>query len=176
MPPRTDLAPSAGDLAPGTAGASSLSVELTRLSRVLHALKVSVTTGSGNEDRERAAHLLLLPLTRLGPLRQSALAELVHADPSTVSRHVTLLVERGLVRRVADELDGRASRLVVTPAGETVLTAMRQERDGLIYEVTADWTPEELSSFTGQLHRFVQDLTDHLPSLRSAATLPEKDR
>ena len=44
---------------------------------------------SGPEARERAAHVLLFPLARLGPLRQGALAELVHADPSTVSRHVT---------------------------------------------------------------------------------------
>jgi DNA-binding MarR family transcriptional regulator len=104
----------------------------------------------------------------------------VHADPSTVSRHVTLLVERGLVRRVADELDGRASRLVVTPAGEAVLEAMRQERDAMLDRVTASWTPEELASFTGLLHRFVQGLTDQLPSLGAAAgdTSPctEKDR
>jgi DNA-binding MarR family transcriptional regulator len=104
----------------------------------------------------------------------------VHADPSTVSRHVTLLVERGLVRRVADELDGRASRLVVTPAGEAVLDTMRQERDGLLEQVTASWTPEEIGTFTGLLHRFVQGLTDHLPSLSAAAggasPLSEKDR
>ena len=69
--------------------------------------------------RDRAAHVLLFPLCRLGPLRQGALADLVHADPSTVSRHVAALVEQGLVRRVADESDGRASRLVVTDEGHT---------------------------------------------------------
>jgi DNA-binding MarR family transcriptional regulator len=145
-------------------------------------VKSQLTNGAaaGPEARERAAHVLLFPLTRLGPLRQSALAELMHADPSTVSRHVTLLVERGLVRRVADEQDGRASRLVVTPAGEREVAAMRQERDSLLARVTADWTPEELATFTRQLHRFVRDLTDHLPTLGaadgSAATCTEKDR
>jgi DNA-binding MarR family transcriptional regulator len=177
----TDVAPTAGDAAGrGPTAASSLSDELARLSRVLHALKTSVTTGSGPEARERAAHVLLFPLIRLGPLRQGALAELVHADPSTVSRHVTLLVERGLVRRVADELDGRASRLVVTPAGGAVLEAMRQERDGLLDQVTAAWTPVDLETFTGLLHRFVQDLTEHLPTMGAAAGSAspclEKDR
>ena len=104
----------------------------------------------------------------------------MHADPSTVSRHVTLLVDRGLVRRVADEQDGRASRLVVTPAGEAVLEQMRQERNGLLAQVTSDWAPDELASFTRQLHRFVRDLTDHLPTLGAApdgpVTSPEKDR
>jgi DNA-binding MarR family transcriptional regulator len=135
---------------------------------VMHVLKAQATSGSP-EARERAAHVLLFPLTRLGPLRQGALAELVHADPSTVSRHVTLLVDRGLVRRVADEQDGRASRLVVTPAGEAVLDQMRHERDGLLARVTADWTPDELALFTRQLHRFVRNLSDHIPTLGTAA-------
>ncbi|MGY2078419.1 MarR family winged helix-turn-helix transcriptional regulator [Modestobacter sp. SYSU DS0657] len=175
----TDLAS-----APGTAAAddspTSLSDELARLMRVMHALKATGTAGAAPDARERAAHVLLFPLTRLGPLRQGALAELVHADPSTVSRHVTLLVDRGLVRRVADEQDGRVSRLVVTPAGEAVLDQLRQEREALLAAVTADWAPGELAGFTAQLRRFVQDLTDHLPTLGSAVggpvDSPEKDR
>jgi DNA-binding MarR family transcriptional regulator len=176
----TDLAsPAAGPLA--DVEETTLSDQLIQLVRVMHVCKAQLTgTGQGPEARERAAHVLLFPLTRLGPLRQGALAELVHADPSTVSRHVTLLVERGLVRRVADEQDGRASRLVVTPAGEAVVLQMRQERDRLIGQVTADWTPDELATFRGQLHRFVRDLTAQLPTLGVAAggaeNLSEKDR
>ncbi len=177
--PDTTSAPRPG-VRPGPSQDLSLSDELARLVRVLHAFKSAGVPGSGPEARERAAHVLLFPLTRMGPLRQGALAELVHADPSTVSRHVALLVERGLVRRVADEQDGRASRLVVTPAGEAVLDTMRQEREALLERVTAGWAPAERTAFTGQLHRFVQDLTVHLPSLSAAAggTAPcaEKDR
>ena len=158
----------------------SLPEELVQLVRVMHLLKNQSTGGVGPEARERAAHVLLFPLTRLGPLRQGALAELVHADPSTVSRHVTLLVDRGLVRRVADASDGRASRLVVTPDGEAVLDQMRQERTALFARVTADWEDEELHHFTRQLHRLVQQLTDHVPTLGTAPgdapTPSEKDR
>jgi DNA-binding MarR family transcriptional regulator len=173
----TDLASPAAGL-PADVDGTSLSDQLVHLVRVLHALKAQAATGP--DARERAAHVLLFPLTRLGALRQGALAELVHADPSTVSRHVTSLVDRGLVRRVADEQDGRASRLVVTPAGEAVVDQMRQERDGLLRQVTADWTPDELDVFRRQLHRFVQDLAAHLPTPGAAAgsaeTPLEKDR
>jgi DNA-binding MarR family transcriptional regulator len=176
----TDLASHAAGAAAG-ADDASLSDQLIQLIRVMHVLKAQMTgAGQGPEARERAAHVLLFPLTRLGPLRQGALAELVHADPSTVSRHVTLLVDRGLGRRVADELDGRASRLVVTPAGEAVLDQMRHERDVLLAQVTTDWTPDELAVFTRQLHRFVRNLSDHLPTLGTAAggavNPTEKDR
>ena len=85
---------------------------------------------------------------RLGPLRQGALADLVHADPSTVSRHVAELVDQGLVRRVADETDGRASRLVVTDAGHRALDALRQEREAHLREITAGWSESDLTSFT----------------------------
>jgi DNA-binding MarR family transcriptional regulator len=161
---------------------ASLSDQLVQLIRVLHVLRTQMTSdaGHGPEARERAAHVLLFPLTRLGPLRQGALAELVHADPSTVSRHVTLLVDRGLVRRVADAHDGRASRLVVTPAGERELEKMRHERDGVLRRATAGWTPDELATFTRQLHRFVRALSDHVSTpgtATSGAALPsEKDR
>src|ERR671920_1752671 len=94
--------------------------------RLVHALKAHQATEG------RAALVLLFPLVRLGPLRQGALAELVHADPSTVSRHVTSLVERGLVTRVADETDGRASRLVVTDAGRAQLDDLRRQREAYI--------------------------------------------
>ena len=176
----TDIAsPAAGPLAGGDD--ASLSDQLVQLIRVMHVLKAQMAgAGQGPEARERAAHVLLFPLTRLGPLRQGALAELVHADPSTVSRHVTLLVDRGLVRRAADASDGRASRLVVTPAGEAVLEQMRRERDGILAQVTAGWTTDELATFSTLLHRFVHDLTDHLPALGAAAgdpaTCTEKDR
>src|SRR5215218_9982020 len=104
----------------------TLSEQLPRFMRLVHALK---TQAAKADARDRAALVLLYPLVRLGPLRQGALAELVHADPSTVSRHVGTLVEQGLVRRVADEADGRASRLLVTEAGHAALEALRRERE-----------------------------------------------
>ena len=166
------------DLAATPATGVGLGDELSRLMRVMHAFKAQAT--GGPDARERAAHVLLFPLVRLGPLRQGALAELVHADPSTVSRHVTLLVDRGLVRRVADEQDGRASRLIVTPAGEAALERLREERNAHLASATADWAPEELASFTAGLQRFVQALTDHLPTFGTAAggaaNDSEKDR
>ena len=179
----TDLATPDGETLAAAATPVSLTDELARLSRVLHALKSAAhaaTAGGSPEARERAAHVLLLPIVRSGPLRQGTLAELMHADPSTVSRHVTLLVDRGLVRRVADDQDGRVSRLVATPAGEAVVVQMREERNALIARCTRGWTPGELDQFTHQLHRFVDDLADALPVVGTATggapDTAEKDR
>ena len=157
----------------------SLADELGRLVRVLHAVKSQLHGGTSEQDRERAAHVLLAPLVQLGPLRQQALAELLHADPSTVSRHVARLVQHGLVHRVADAHDGRACSLVVTTEGEAVLEGLRQERTALLSAVTSSWSGPDLASLMQLLRRFVSDLDDHLPARTGGTTLSashEKDR
>jgi DNA-binding MarR family transcriptional regulator len=142
-----------------------LSEQMPRFMRLVHALKAQFAT----QTRDRAALVLLFPLVRLGPLRQSALAELVHADPSTVSRHVAALVEQGLVRRIADESDGRASRLVVTDEGHAALEMLRQERESHLGRITATWTDTELATFTTLFGRLLDDLAAALPGSGDAA-------
>jgi DNA-binding MarR family transcriptional regulator len=138
----------------------TLSEQIPRFMRLIHALKNQAAKTDGGD---RAALVLLFPLARLGPLRQGALAELVHADPSTVSRHVAVLVERGLVRRVADETDGRASRLVVTDDGQAALEALRRERESLFERVTAGWDAADLAALTTLFGRLLDDLSTTLP-------------
>ncbi len=142
------------------AGLRALGEQLPRFMRVIHGLKNQHAAEGG---RDRAAHVLLFPLCRVGALRQSALADLVHADRSTVSRHVTLLVERGLVVRVADESDGRASRLVLTDAGRAQLDKLRAEREAYLRQVTADWSDEELTTFTTLFDRLLDGIAATLP-------------
>ncbi len=137
----------------------TLGEQLPRFMRLVHALKAA----SAADGRDRAALVLLYPLVRFGPLRQGAVAELVHADPSTVSRHVTALVEQGLVRRVADESDGRASRLVVTDTGQAALEAVRREREAHLERVTAHWDETELATLTSLLGRLLDDIAVTLP-------------
>jgi DNA-binding MarR family transcriptional regulator len=144
----------------------TLSDQLPRFIRLVQAVKSQPVRA---DARDRAALVLLHPLVRLGPLRQGALAELVHADPSTVSRHVATLVEQGLVRRVADETDGRASRLVVTDAGLAVLESLRREREAHLARVTADWDDDDLDTLTTLFGRLLDDIAATLPSTTTDA-------
>jgi len=146
----------------------TLSEQVPRFMRLVHALK---TQAAKNDSGDRAALVLLFPLVRMGPLRQGALADLVHADPSTVSRHVAALVERGLVQRVADESDGRASRLHVTDAGHAALDAFRRDRENHFAQVTAGWDTADLAALTTLLGRFLDDMSaTAAASLDSCAT------
>lgn len=137
----------------------ALSDLLPRFMRMATAHKAQLVS----EGRERAALMLLFPLARTGPCRQSTLAETVHADPSTVSRHVAALVERGLVGRVADESDGRASRLVVTEAGQRAMNELCAERENHLGQAMAHWSADDLTTFTRLFGRLIDDLETALP-------------
>ncbi|PRY52198.1 MarR family transcriptional regulator [Geodermatophilus tzadiensis] len=157
-------APAADSSATPSAGRDAdvrtLSDHVPRFFRLAQALKQAAAA----DGRDRAALVLLFPLVRVGPLRQSALAELVHADPSTVSRHVAALVEQGLVQRVADETDGRATRLVVTDAGRAAVERLREERTAHLAAVTAGWSDDDLAVLTDLFGRLLDDLTAALPA------------
>jgi DNA-binding MarR family transcriptional regulator len=137
----------------------SLSDLLPRFMRLAAAHKAQIA----GEGRDRAALVLLYPIKRMEPVRQGALADVMHADPSTVSRHVAALVERGLVRRVADESDGRASRLVITDAGHTALHDLCAERESRLDSMTAHWDADDLATFTRLFGRLIDDLESTLP-------------
>jgi len=110
------------------------------------------------QKHDRSARMLLFPLAADGPLRQSALAELSHTDPSTISRHVGDLVAEGLVERLPDPADGRASLLAVTEQGRAALAQMRRMRQERTSTALSGWTTEEITAFTAALQRYTHDL------------------
>jgi DNA-binding MarR family transcriptional regulator len=72
------------------------------------------------EGRYRVTRLqwrMLAALVESGPLSPSMLAEVVRQERAIVSRHVTELVSKELVQRIARAGDRRRAELVATPAG-----------------------------------------------------------
>ncbi|GAA3456427.1 MarR family winged helix-turn-helix transcriptional regulator [Dactylosporangium matsuzakiense] len=91
-------------------------------------------------------------------LHLKELASACALDQSTTSRAVSTLVQDGLVRRVADPGDGRASFLELTEAGAE---AMRRSDDwytGLLTAALRDWTRADVERFGGLLKRFAESL------------------
>jgi DNA-binding MarR family transcriptional regulator len=83
-------------------------------------------------------------------------------DASTISRAVTALVTRGLVRRTTDPADGRASVLTLTEAGRAALADLECQQAELLTGALRDWTTPEVEAFAVSLTRFVDDLTTYL--------------
>jgi DNA-binding MarR family transcriptional regulator len=155
------------------AAVDRLSQEISTFVRALHALKTCVPSVA--QDR---SSLLLLPRLQVGSCRLRTLADAVHADPSTVSRQVSELVDLGLVRREADPRDGRATLLARTPAGRNACEELLQRRRSVVQSLLAEWPVERVASLTDLLHAFsheVEALTRDDPTGRAARTVQEQD-
>lgn len=103
---------------------------------------------------ERATYYLLVHLVKGGPQRAGALAESVHSDPSTISRQVAHLVRLGLVERMADPEDGRATLLTATDEGRRVFDENRRMRIERFAEMLSDWPVADRRTFAELLGRF----------------------
>jgi DNA-binding MarR family transcriptional regulator len=131
-----------------------LATEVSTLLRLMHPIKAAAAReGESGFGPDRSAMLLLFPLMH-SPQRPGTLAELAHADPSTISRQVAELVRRELVRREPDPSDGRASLLAITDAGREVCERLRKLRRDLLAAAVAGWSDAELGTLAELLSRF----------------------
>ena len=140
---------------------ATLGDDLVRVVKLLHHVRQQAPRRHPQVDP--MAYPLLFNLLA-APLRVSALAELVHSDVSTVSRQVSTLVDLGFVTRGPDPDDGRAQALSLTDEGSTLLSAIREDRDRWLQGLLADWSDDDVTSFSAHLRHFASDLEASLPS------------
>jgi DNA-binding MarR family transcriptional regulator len=154
--------------------AASVADSFRELQRTVRQSKARLLAAAG-DDVESATQMLLQAVAAEGPLRASAVAASVHADLSTVSRQVAGLVSRGLLERVADQGDGRASLLAVTSAGRGAIAAHEEGRRAFFDAVLAGWSTEEMGQFARQLERFTAAY-DHVHSAWMSERARPQDR
>ncbi|GAB3824914.1 MarR family winged helix-turn-helix transcriptional regulator [Dactylosporangium cerinum] len=99
---------------------------------------------------------LLLAIERGGRLKD--VAATCALDQSTTSRAVSAASQAGLVRRVPDPHDGRASILELTDAGRATLAEAVSWYDALLADALRDWTSADVTQFGSFLRRFTTAL------------------
>lgn len=62
-----------------------------------------------------------------GPMRLGELGARLGIAPSTLTRNLTRLTERGLVKRATERGDARASRAALTPAGQRAAASVLKQ-------------------------------------------------
>ena len=107
-------------------------------------------------DVDWSAHVVLKCIANEGQVRASDVAEVLHSDPSTVSRQVAALVKDGLLERRADPADGRASLLALTAKADAVLAEHDQIRLEHFARVLDGWSDADLRRFATMLRRFTE--------------------
>jgi len=111
-----------------------LAADLVEAQQLLVAVRALVRRFSVSERADVAccgvtvAQAAALETLRVeGPLRLGPLGRRLGITASTLSRNVDRLEKAGLVRRVSDPEDGRASRLDLTPAGRKAAAALERQ-------------------------------------------------
>ncbi len=115
-------------------------------------------------DVDKASFPLLAFLEEHGQSRPSDAAQALELDLSTVSRQVRHLEQAGLLDRRPDDIDGRACRIGLTPAGRAGLAAVRTTRNDLLDAVLVGWSDEDRSDLLRLLDRLLTDVRDSTPA------------
>ncbi|WP_241562487.1 MarR family winged helix-turn-helix transcriptional regulator [Streptomyces hoynatensis] len=94
---------------------------------------------------------------RGGGLTVTEAAAALGVDQPRSSRLAAQALAAGLLRREADQRDGRRSPLRLTAEGREVLGRIREFRRGIVAEATAGWAAEDRATLARLLTRFLRD-------------------
>jgi MarR family transcriptional regulator, organic hydroperoxide resistance regulator len=89
-----------------------------------------------------------------------ALAEVLHLHPSTTTRILYRLEEKGLVERRSDPDDGRRVRLLLTPRGEACNLHREETVEASVTKVLSGLSTRQISSAREVLEALVKQLSD----------------
>jgi len=107
----------------------------------------------------------LSTVERSGPLRLGDLAAAEGIAPSTLTRLVTALEERGYVARQSVPGDARASTMAITTAGHEMLELLRRESTTRLAESLSMLSADQLAT-----------LAEALPALEQLASADPRGR
>jgi DNA-binding MarR family transcriptional regulator len=151
----TPVGPStqAGADHPNCGVSAELERTLTSVARAILRLDVPKSALAEGESIDRAGYWLLLRVSREAPVRLSDLAEQVELDLSTVSRQMRDLVTCGLIEKVPDPNDGRASLLSLSERGRAVLASVSEARRRALAKAIVGWSDDERNALAAGLLR-----------------------
>ena len=134
--------------------ASMLRVSVMRLSRRLR------NEREASYDLSDTQLAVLGTLWRLGPLSIGDLAAAEKVQPPSMTRTVTCLVEKGLLRRDSDRGDKRLVVVSLTEAADAVLTESRRRKEA--------WLNHRLHELTASERRTLREAAPILERLSRA--------
>lgn len=118
--------------------ATELRVALVRIHRQLRSRSINEVTPSQASALAR--------IEQIGPSRLGVLADAEGTTAATMCRVVDSLEQRGLITRVADPLDGRASHVQLSDEGGALLSDLRAHSTEVLRSALAELSGAERTS------------------------------
>lgn len=160
--PSADAGPAAG--AASAASAASAEPSMQDVVDLIESVR-SMMMQARNRHRtieqsgEHGRVSVLFVLSKLGPMRASALAKECMLDLSTVSRHLRALEDEGNIVKSADPDDKRAFQVGLTERGHDFVQEFWRARVASVHTALASsaWSADEVRSLAKLLDKFVRD-------------------
>jgi DNA-binding MarR family transcriptional regulator len=135
------------------------------------AIQGEILAKSG-ESIDQQSHQTLRHLLAWGPMRPTALSEVLATGASHVSKIVRRLEADGLVERTTDPIDRRATLISLTEAGEAAARGVYALGDRMIAEVLEGWSTTDIDRYTTLTERFVKDAIASADRMLERGLLP----
>jgi DNA-binding MarR family transcriptional regulator len=123
---------------------------------------------------QNMSYTTLLILERMkedSTTRMTELASSVGVTGATITRQIQELERKGLVLRLQDEQDGRASVVRLTEAGRRVAEVSSEARRDLLLESAQGWSDDELEQMI-VFHQRLQDGINRFWTNRNVVPVP----
>ncbi|HKA51178.1 MAG TPA: MarR family winged helix-turn-helix transcriptional regulator [Candidatus Dormibacteraeota bacterium] len=136
---------------------------LARLAQARHDPRRGGATGRGPGSPIVGSGFDVLDVVEAGeqagsPIGVTGVGVALGIDQPRASKLVAAAVAAGLVRRKADQADGRRAFLVRTDAGRAASEEVRQFRRAVFAAAMSDWADADRADFARLLSRFVDGL------------------
>jgi DNA-binding MarR family transcriptional regulator len=131
--------------------ASQVRLSVFRLARKLRR--------EGDADVSPTLLAALATVERHGPMTAGSLASHEQIRKPTCTRVIASLLERGLIERTVDPLDGRVTWVQTTPAGRKVLHRVRTRHNAYLARRMKRLSPHELATLEDAA-RIMERLTE----------------
>lgn len=132
----------------------SLEVLELEIAMMVRALRTRTLENDKKQELKRASYLILLLISKNGPMGVKSIAEKLHLDISTVSRQAAGLMEDELLKKKQSETDRRSYLYDINDKGHDVILHIRQGRKQRFAKIIDEWEDKEIEDFAHLLHKF----------------------
>lgn len=132
----------------------SLEVLELEIAMMVRALRTRTFENDKKQELKRASYLILLLISKNGPMGVKSIAEKLHLDISTVSRQAAGLMEDELLKKKQSETDRRSYLYDINDKGHDVILHIRQGRKQRFAKIIDEWEDKEIEDFAHLLHKF----------------------
>ena len=132
----------------------SLEVLELEIAMMVRALRTRTFENDKRQELKRASYLILLLISKNGPMGVKSIAEKLHLDISTVSRQAAGLMEDELLEKKQSETDRRSYLYDINDKGHDVILHIRQGRKQRFAKIIDEWEDKEIEDFAHLLHKF----------------------